>query len=178
MKKTTQKTILFMPIVVIVIAIGAILWFTNWLDASAGCKPSLERLAKMNTEQISLRNDAGRVIKITAYIADDNNKRAEGYQHICEDIINTTQMLFVYRQPIGGRFHMQNVQAPLDIGFFDSTGRLLSTMVMDTYADGNSRLYDPGQQFQYALEASVGFFNEHKLSVGKSRLILSSVDGL
>ena len=161
-----------------IVAIGAILLSTNWPDASAQCKTSLEQLAKMNVEQISLRNDAGRVIKITAYIADDNNKRAGGYQHICEDVINTTQMLFVYRQPIDGRFHMQNVQAPLDIGFFDSTGRLLSTMVMDTYADGNSRLYDPGQQFQYALESGVGFFNEHKLSMGKSRLILSSVNGL
>ena len=78
--------------------------------------------------------------------------------------------------PLGGRFHMQNVKAPLDIGFFDGAGKLIRTMVMDTYDDGNKRRYHPGQRFQYALEARVGFFNEHKLSANKARLVVHSVN--
>ena len=36
--------------------------------------------------------------------------------------------------------------------------------------------YHPGQRFQYALEARVGFFNEHKLSANKARLVVHSVN--
>lgn len=160
-------------------AIGIIfitLLYINGAGVSAECKASVERLSKMNSEEISLLNDAGKAIKLVSYIADDGSKRADGYQHICADVINKTHMLFVFPQLIEGRFHMRNVQAPLDIGFFDSTGRLISTMVMDTYADGNSRLYYPERPFQYALEAGVGFFNKHNLSAGQARLVVSSIN--
>ena len=130
----------------------------------------------MHVEEISLLNDAGKIIKFESHIADNARERAEGYQHICEEVINKTSILFVYSQPVGGRFHMQNVKAPLDIGFFDRAGKLIRTMVMDTYDDGNKRLYHPRQQFQYALEARVGFFKAHMLSAGKARLVVHSVN--
>ncbi len=155
----------------------AVILFFSVHGVSAQCKQSLERLSSMNIEQISLRNDFGKEVKIASYIADNNSKRAAGYQHICTDVIDNTHILFVFPQPIMNRFHMQNVQAGLDIGFFDSAGMLISTMVMETYADGNNRLYSPERPFRYVLEARVGFFKQHKLSAHKARLVLSSVDG-
>ncbi len=182
MKKRTIKTqpattqiILLISLVIISIAI-ILLLFTN--KRSAQCKESRQALSMMNVELISLRNEAGKKIEIDTHIADDSNKRADGYQHICEDVINTTHILFVFPQPIEAQFHMQNVRTPLDIGFFDSTGMLIKTMVMDTNVDGGNQLYSPEQPFQYALEARVGFFNKHALSAGQARLVLSSVDGL
>ncbi len=181
-EKTARKTTGKKAILVTISAFGITailllikLWSNGW-EVSAQCRASVERLSNMNVEQISLLNDAGKIIKFQSYIADDNNERADGYQHICEDVINKTHILFVFPQPIKGRFHMKNVKAALDIGFFDSAGRLISTMVMDTYDDGNSRLYHPGQRFQYALESRVGFFSEHQLSVDKARLVISSVN--
>ena len=54
-------------------------------------------------------------------------------------------------------------------------GKLVSLMVMDTYDDGNSRLYSPDQAFQYALESRVGFFNELGMSPGNTRLVINSI---
>lgn len=156
--------------------IGYLVMFTKVLDAPEDCGQSLERLSKMQIEEIELLNDSGKIIKFETHIADDSSERAAGYQHICEDVINKTSILFVYSSPIAGQFHMRNVKAPLDIGFFDERGKLIRAMVMHTYDNGNQKIYDPGQQFQYALEARVGFFDEHKLSEGKAWLVLQSVN--
>ncbi len=174
MKTAIKISVLLTGITIGITAI--LLFFINGLETSAQCQDSIERLSKMHVEEISLLNDSGKIIKLESHIANDNRERADGYQHICEEVINKTNILFVYSQPVGGRFHMQNVRVPLDIGFFDGAGKLIRTMVMDTYDDGNKRLYHPGQQFQYALEARVGFFNEHKLSEGKARLVVQSVN--
>ena len=174
MKPAIKISVLLTGIVTGLTAI--VLFFINGLETSAECKKSIERLSKMHVEEISLLNDSGKIIKLESHIADNTKERADGYQHICEEVINKTTILFVYSQPVGGRFHMQNVKAPLDIGFFDGAGKLIRTMVMDTYDDGNKRRYHPGQRFQYALEARVGFFNEHKLSANKARLVVHSVN--
>ena len=175
--KTAIKISALLTVIVIGIGITAILLFViNGSAASAQCEKSIERLSKMHVEEISLLNDAGKIINLESHIADDNRERTAGYQHICAEVIDKTNILFVYAQPIDGRFHMQNVKAPLDIGFFDGAGKLIRTLVMDTYDDGNKRLYHPGQRFQYALEARVGFFKEHKLSEGKARLVVHSVN--
>ena len=162
-----------------IVVISIILLLLSGLDAfaqSAQCSDSIKRLSKMNIAEISLVNDAGKVLKLKSYIADDNSKRASGYQFICAGLINKTYILFVYPQPVSGKFHMQNVKAPLDIGFFDDTGQLISTMRMETYADDisalNPRLYHPGQAFQYALESRGGFFNAQGLSAGKARILV------
>lgn len=153
-----------------------VFFFFNSSALPVHCQESIKRLSNMQVEEISLLNDSGKIINIESYIADDAGERAEGYQYICEEVIDKTTILFVYAQPVVGKFHMQNVKAPLDIGFFDATGTLIKTMVMDTYDDGNKRRYHPGQPFQYALEARVGFFNEHKLSGGKAHLVIPAVN--
>ena len=142
------------------------------------CEDSRVRMAKMSVEGITLVNDTGRLKSIDTHVARSNETRAAGYQHICEAMVERTTILFVYPKEHLGRFHMQNVRVPLDIGFFDSEGRLLKVMLMDTYKDGNRKLYDPGVPFQYALEAPEGFFRGHKLSQGRSRLVLHSVNDL
>ncbi len=152
--------------------LAMMLWGTA---TAASCQDANPGMAVMQVGTISLRDDAGKIIDITAHIADDDMERSQGYQHICPEIIDKTTMLFVYARPVDGRFHMRNVKAALDIGFFDEKGRLVRVLAMDTYADGNHRLYHPGRPFQYALEARVGFFKHHHLSANRAWLVLHSV---
>lgn len=173
--KIPGRTSIVIAIAIGIGAAGILSFFSNRSETPSQCEDSMARLAKMHVEEISLLNDSGKIIKFESYIADDGGERAAGYQHICEEVINETTILFVYSQPVKSQFHMQNVKAPLDIGFFDGAGRLIRSMVMDTYDDGNTRLYGPSEQFQYALEAPVGFFKAHKLSEGGARLVVHSV---
>ena len=117
----------------------------------------------------------GKIVSFESMVADSSAQRAQGFQHICESVIDSTQILFVYSRPIKAQFHMMNVKAPLDIGFFDSAGKLVGLMVMNTYDDGNRRLYSPNQEFQYALEGHVGFFSDFGMSTGKTRLVINSI---
>ena len=72
---------------------------------------------------------------------------------------------------------MNNVQAPLDIGFFDSEGRLKKVLLMKPYTANERPLYDPGVPFQYALEAREGYFSDSGLTEGRSRLVVQSIKG-
>lgn len=104
------------------------------------------------------------------FIADESTERAYGYQYICANIIQQTRILFVFDAPILASFHMRNVKAPLDIGFFDSNGHLIDIQVMYPYINNEQITYSPNQAFLYALEAPLGFFRQHNLLPGKTQL--------
>jgi uncharacterized membrane protein (UPF0127 family) len=165
--KITGSTIL--ATIVIVVAF-------RMLVSADDCADSRHRMSEMAVQEISLLNVFGKIIPIQSHIADNDNKRAAGYQNICEQLIQDTTILFVYKSEGRGKFHMRNVLAPLDIGFFDKQGLLLRTLHMKPYGDGEEPLYDPGIPFQYALEAREGFFTDLKLSQGKARLVILSVN--
>ena len=140
------------------------------------CKESRQRMSAMSVQEITLVDQFGKMKKMTVHIADEPDSRAAGYQHICKDLIQSTAILFVYSREGRGQFHMRNVLAPLDIGFFDSQGRLRKTLLMEPYAAGKQQLYDPGVPFQYALEAREGYFAESDLIDGRARLVIRSVN--
>ena len=143
--------------------------------AEAECQSSNRGMDNMEIREIKLLDARGQLHTINTHIADDGTERAYGYQYICEQVIDRTAILFVYRAPTNGKFHMSNVKAPLDIGFFDASGLLINQQLMLPYADGESTLYSPGRAFKYALEARQGYFAEHNLVEGKTRLIRQSV---
>jgi len=139
-------------------------------NAQQSCVDQTRGTGTMHTEQVVLVNDSGEEVTVTALVADDGFERASGFQFICADVIDQTFILFKYQQPINGRFHMQNVRAPLDIAFFDHEGRLLQWMKMETYTETSRPLYGPDQPFQYALEARPGFFAANNILSTDSRM--------
>ena len=142
---------------------------------AADCHTSNRGMDTMEVREIQLLDAGGKLHVVEAHIADDGAERGFGYQHICKRVIDRTAILFVYDSPTQGRFHMSNVKAPLDIGFFDPSGLLINQQLMTPYAEGESTLYYPGQEFQFALEARRGYFAEHNLVVGKTRLVRQSI---
>ncbi|MGR3984687.1 MAG: DUF192 domain-containing protein [Gammaproteobacteria bacterium] len=145
------------------------------LPAQSACRAANAGMENMQIARITLLDAERRRVEVRAHIADDALELADGYQHICPEVIRRSAILFRFARPLATRFHMHNVHAPLDIGFFDARGVLLQSMVMHPYADGEEVLYAPMRKFQYALEARAGFFTEKKLTAGKTRLLLESL---
>ena len=143
--------------------------------AQADCRLSNRGTEQMQSARITLLNDQRRLIEVDSLIADDSLERASGYQYICPQVIARTTILFRYTEPGAGRFHMHNVKAPLDIGFFDENGVLIQAMVMHPYTNGEEILYAPMRKYQYALEARRGFFKEKELSAGSSELLIETL---
>lgn len=109
---------------------------------------------RMELKEITLVDRHHRSATLIARVADTPTERAAGYQFLCPDDIAGTALLFVFEQEMWTFFHMRNVKHALDILFFLGDGRLLSSHTMD---QGGGRLYSPGGEFQYALEAPSGF---------------------
>ena len=144
-------------------------------SARAGCLPANSGMRSMHGEYVSLVDRFKEQLTIRTLVADDAHERSQGFQHVCSRTIDTTTILFTYNHPTTARFHMSNVQAPLDIGFFDGQGVLVRVMTMQPYTGLSRPLYGPGQPFQYALEAREGFFAGNGLFAGFSRLMLDSL---
>ena len=137
----------------------------------ADCQVSNQGMDTMAVQELRLLDGQGRLHTVEAHIADDQVERAFGYQHICGHVIDRTAILFVYGAPAAARFHMRNVKAPLDIGFFDGGGALLEVQRMRPWRGDDGALYSPGRPFQFALEARAGYFQEHGLTAGRTRLL-------
>ncbi len=139
------------------------------------CQTMNDGMKSMHQEGLTLFDDHGNAKHVQSLIADDQFEQVYGFQHVCPSVINDTKILFVYPEPTLASFHMSNVKAPLDIGFFDEHGLLFNVLRMDVYEDDERHLYSPNKPFQFALESPVGFFEESMLSPGKSRLIVNSL---
>lgn len=163
------------PIKIVIVVLLMITQVFVIAQSSSDCELSTVGMSVMHVESISFLNSDGRLIEIESFVADDNFERASGFQFICEEVIEKSTILFVYSTAKRARFHMNNVKGALDIGFFDDRGVLIDQMLMDTYADGNSRLYSPNQPFRFALEAKPGFFAENSLIKGSARFLLNSI---
>lgn len=126
----------------------------------------------MHHASVSLIHDSGEHTRLRVRVADDHNERAAGFQHICPEVIALSAILFVYDRPTNVSFHMFNVHAELDIGFFDDSGRLMRVIRMQPQMKGMSsaRYYRSEADFQYALETRAGFYREHGIVSGKATL--------
>lgn len=136
--------------------------------------PDFERMA---VRSVAVLNDLGQNVDLTMRIADDEAKLQAGFQNIGQVVLERTLILFVFPSEIQARFHMRHVVAPLDIAFVKADGSIIDieTMAPDPTTSGPyQHLYGPDQPFQYAIEAREGFFKEHRISVGKAKLIVGS----
>ncbi len=145
---------------------------TSVAVAGETCKLSTEQWSKMEIRRVVLVRADGEAITIRSRIARSSAERAAGYQHICPEIIALSSILFVYESPLQPRFHMFNVHAELDIGFFDQDKNLITVLRMtpQMIGDASAEMYDPGQLVKYALEAPAGFFTENKLLSAQTTL--------
>lgn len=113
--------------------------------------------------------------EFTAYIADDDTKRAQGLMFI-EKIPENTGMLFVFEEERLQGFWMKNTLIPLNIGFFDARGKLVDAQEMkvaDSLMSKEIPSYQSRAPATFALEMNSKWFEKHKIKNG-TRLELRS----
>ncbi len=140
--------------------------------ASETCSLSPPQWSEMEIKTIKLTQQDSKTITLRSRIADTSAKRAAGYQHVCPEIVQLTSILFVYRKATRTSFHMSNVHADLDIGFFDDKGQLIEVLHMESVEGTNqsTSVYTPSSDFQFALETRAGYFSDNQLKARDTTL--------
>ena len=133
------------------------------------CRAVTPEVARMHTATLRLDTAAGEVA-IPVRVANEAVEWRAGFQHICPTSIRQQQIWFAFPYASRGKFHMNNVHAPLDIAFFSADGKLLEVFEMKIYRNNHRPLYGPARAFKYALEAHAGYFRLHRIAPG-DRLI-------
>ena len=137
------------------------------------CQHETKAWQAMETHKVLLIGPGGKRIELPVKIADEETERRAGFQHVCPRTIAKSPMLFIFPRSVRVSFHMNNVHAPLQIGFFGAEGTLIDVQLMQPYGPppGKRHLYDPGQPVRAALEAEAGFFEQYGLAPGQWRLV-------
>ncbi len=65
-------------------------------------------------------------------------------------------MLFVFPADTTGGFWMKDTLLPLEIAFFDASGRLVDVLAMEPCESDPCRIYTPSGPYRWALEALPG----------------------
>ena len=73
-------------------------------------------------------------------------------------------MLFAFNYPKRMSFWMKNVPIPLDIGYFDSNGRLIE--IHSLYPYDEKPVFSKSQTIQYALEMNEGWYHRNEIKTG------------
>ena len=73
-------------------------------------------------------------------------------------------MLFAFDTPRGMSFWMKNVPIPLDIGYFDSDGRLIE--IRQLYPYDEKPVFSKSHTIQYALEMNQGWYHLNNIKTG------------
>ena len=132
--------------------LGALLLVATAGAAQAQCTP----------DQVDIRAD-GSVLRFSVELADTDAERSEGLM-FREELGRFAGMLFVYDAPQTATFWMQNTPLPLDMLFFDETGRLVNVHP-EAVPFSRDTIFGGGQ-IQYVLEINGGLAAELGIEPG------------
>lgn len=108
--------------------------------------------AACSADSITLRGDWGQA-RVSVEVADTPEARARGLMFV-EEMPTLAGMLFVYPEPQPVSFWMRNTLIPLDMLFFDETGRL--TRLHANARPGDETAIPGGDAVQFVLEINGG----------------------
>ena len=75
-------------------------------------------------------------------------------------------MVFVFDRPTTDGFWMKNTLIPLSIAFWDERNRVVAILDMPPCRDDLCPTYEPDQPYVGAVEANLGYFEDHSIEVG------------
>jgi hypothetical protein len=117
-----------------------------------------------DTATIVLASDSAR-IRMPVWVADEPHLRQRGLMERTS-LPSDAGMLFVFDASTDGGFWMKNTLIPLSIAFIGDDGRVVETLDMQPCEADPCDVYAPGTAYRYAVEANLGFFDEHGVGPG------------
>ncbi len=119
----------------------------------------------------TIATGAGDVV-VHVELATTGPERERGLMHR-ESLPADAGMIFVFPQPTSGAFWMKSTLIPLDIAFYDESGRILRILQMTPCQRDPCPVYAPGVSYRGALEVNAGAFGRWGVEVG-DRIALPS----
>lgn len=109
-------------------------------------------------------------------LADDPQERRKGLMGI-EELPADQGMAFVWPGPVDSTFWMKDTLVPLSIAFVDSSGRVIDVLDMQPCASELCPSYGIDEPFVLAIEANLGWFDEHGVGAGDRADLRRAADG-
>jgi uncharacterized membrane protein (UPF0127 family) len=119
----------------------------------AGAPPATAPFTGLTEVRLGIGGDCRHVV-----VADDTDERATGLMRR-NDLGSYDGMLFVFDRPTSSSFTMSDVPVPLDIGWYDATGRPVDRLRMLPCPDGtvaDCPAYSSRGPYSYAVETLGG----------------------
>ena len=98
-------------------------------------------------------------------IADEAGEQRQGLMGV-EDLPADHGMAFVYDEPVNSTFWMKETLVPLSIAFVDESGRVIGVRDMEPCDVEPCPSYGVDEPYVLAIEANLGWFDEHGIAVG------------
>jgi uncharacterized membrane protein (UPF0127 family) len=114
---------------------------------------------------VSFRTESGQAATLHVEVADDDAERARGLMGV-EDLPEDQGMAFVWDEPVDTAFWMKDTLIALSIAFWDADGRVIAILDMQPCEADPCPTYGSGAPFVGAVEANLGWFDEHGVAVG------------
>jgi uncharacterized membrane protein (UPF0127 family) len=102
---------------------------------------------------------------LTVEIADSEAEREEGLMGRTSLGANRG-MAFLWDEPVESSFWMKDTLIPLSVAFWDERGRIVGLADMQPCREDPCPTYGPDDAFVGAVEANLGFFEQHGVEVG------------
>jgi hypothetical protein len=93
--------------------------------------------------------------KLLVAVADTPELRRSGLMFV-EDLGDIDGMLFIFEEDTSGGFWMKNTLLPLDIAFFEVTGRFVDGFAMEPCTVDPCPTYSPNGSYRYVVEMEAG----------------------
>jgi uncharacterized membrane protein (UPF0127 family) len=114
--------------------------------------------------------------KLSVEIADDPEERRRGLMGI-ERLPADEGMAFVFTEPVEGTFWMKDTLVPLSIAFVGQDGRIVGIRDMEPCAAEPCPHYGVDEPFVLAIEANLGWFDDHGVEAGDRAELRAVPDG-
>jgi uncharacterized membrane protein (UPF0127 family) len=141
------------------------------LTVVAGCEES-ER-AKRPTSTVRF---GGTDATLAVALADDPQERRKGLMGI-EELPADEGMAFVWPEPVDSTFWMKDTLVPLSVAFVDESGHVIDVVDMQPCEADPCPSYGVDEPFVLAVEANLGWFDDHGLEAGDRAELRRSLDG-
>ena len=149
-----------MRYVVAAVVVGAVLA----AGAAAAFRDAPSAPPHLPLATAAIATDTGEVV-VDVELATTGPQRGRGLMHR-ESLPEDAGMVFVFPEPTSGGFWMKSTLIPLDIAFYDESGRILRILQMTPCRRDPCPVYAPGVAYRGALEVNAGSFRRWGVEVG------------
>ena len=109
-------------------------------------------------------------------IADEADEQRRGLMGV-ENLPADQGMAFVWPEPVGSTFWMKNTLVALSIAFVDDAGQVLDVLDMQPCEADPCRKYGIDEPYVLAVEANLGWFDDHRVHAGDRAELRPSLYG-